>query len=128
MSQAKVDRPFSVTIVVAVVFIAGVLGVVAGFMRIFGWGVPDSERNVLAGLITVGIGLIYLLVARGIARGSGFARLLVAIVTVLNMALSVWVMVITSGTRWVDSLILIFLGLVILALLYNGRAREYFGR
>jgi hypothetical protein len=128
MSEARVDRPFSVTIVVAVIFIAGVLGVVAGFMRIFGWGVADSEKNVLAGLITVGIGLIYLLVARGIARGSGFARLLVAIVTVLNMGLSIWVMVITRGGRWIDSLILIFLGLVILALLYNGRAREFFGR
>jgi hypothetical protein len=128
MSSSRVDRPFSVTIVVAVIFIAGLLGVVAGFMRIFGWGVDEVDRNVLAGLITIGIGVVYLLVARGIAGGSGFARLLVAVVTVLNMALSVWVMVITEWGRWLDSLILIFLGLVILALLYNARAREFFGR
>ncbi|MHB1067245.1 MAG: hypothetical protein ACYC2Z_07440 [Candidatus Nanopelagicales bacterium] len=126
MSETK-DRPFSVTIVVAVIFVSGILGVVAGFMRIFGWGIDEAQRNVLAGSITIAIGVIYLLVASAVARGSGFARLLVAFVTVVNIALAIWVMFITPG-RWLDSLILIFLGLVVLALLFNGRAREFFGR
>lgn len=126
MSQTK-DRPFSVTIVVAVIFVSGLLGLVAGFMRIFGWGIDEAQRNVLAGSITIAIGVIYLLVASAVARGSGFARLLVAFVTVVNIALAIWVMFITPG-RWLDSLILIFLGLVVLALLFNGRAREFFGR
>ncbi|MDP1879215.1 MAG: hypothetical protein Q8M17_16835 [Actinomycetota bacterium] len=126
MSEIK-DRPFSVTLVVAVIFISGILGVVAGFMRIFGWGVDEAQKNVLAGSITIAIGVIYLLVANAVARGSGFARLLVAVVTVINIGLAIWVMFITPG-RWLDSLILIFLGLVVLALLYNGRAREFFGR
>lgn len=126
MSETK-DRPFSVTLVVAVIFISGILGVVAGFMRIFGWGVDEAQKNVLAGSITIAIGVIYLLVANAVARGSGFARLLVAFVTVINIGLAIWVMFITPG-RWLDSLILIFLGLVVLALLYNGRAREFFGR
>ncbi|MDO8307083.1 MAG: hypothetical protein Q7V58_01850 [Actinomycetota bacterium] len=126
MSETK-DRPFSVTLVVAVIFISGILGVVAGFMRIFGWGVDEAQKNVLAGSITIAIGVIYLLVANAVARGSGFARLLVAFVTVINIGLAIWVMFITPG-RWLDSLILIFLGLVVLALLFNGRAREFFGR
>jgi hypothetical protein len=121
-------RPFSVTIVVGLVFIAGLLAVVAGFMRMFGWGVDDVDKNLWAGVITIAIGVVYLLVGRALAGGSGFARFLIALVTVINIALSVWVMVLTRGGRWIDSLILIFIGLVILALLYNARAREFFGR
>jgi len=117
------SRPFGVTIVLVVILVSGLLAVGAGIYRLF-----NREDGVgwISAAITIAIGLIYLLVARGIANGSRGARFLVALVTFLMIITSVWALFVSPGL-WLTIAIQIGLGLIVLGLLYNARARQFFG-
>lgn len=117
------SRPFSVSIVFVVILISGVLGVVAGIVRLFNRG---DDLGWVSAVVTIVLGLIYLLVARGIANGSRGARFLVALVSVLWIIAGVWTFIIAPGL-WLASTVQVLLGLITLGLLYNGRARQFFG-
>jgi hypothetical protein len=116
-------RPFGVTLVLVFIVISGLIAVGAGVWRLF-----NREDGVgwISAAITIAIGLIYLLVARGIANGNRGARFLVALVTFVMIATSVWALFISPGL-WLTIVIQIGLGLIVLALLYGARARQFFG-
>jgi hypothetical protein len=117
------SRPFGVSIVLVVILVSGLIAVGAGIWRLF-----NREDGVgwISASITIVIGLIYLLVARGIANGNRGARFLVALVTFVMIATSVWALFISPGL-WLTIAIQILLGLIVLGLLYNARARQFFG-
>ena len=79
--MSAVGRPFIVTLLGVIVIIFGILGIIAGIGGLF------SGTGVLIALVTIILGLIYVLVARGLFRGSGGARFIIAIVTVLHLHL-----------------------------------------
>lgn len=115
-----VSRPVGVTVVGVLIVIAGVLGIIGGVLGFIagdtaGWGI-----GVL--LLSILIGLIYLLVAKGIFDGNRGSRLIVAIVTVIGLVAGVLSLVGNFG----NGLIQILWSIVILALLYSGRAKEFF--
>lgn len=118
-------RPFGVTLVGILIFVVGILGVLTG---ILGLVYRDSYPGTIALsaiIATLVIGLIYLLVGKGIFNGSRGARFLVALVTVLNLIVGV-LAAITPG-RLLSGLIQVLVSLVILALLYSAGAKRYFG-
>lgn len=117
------SRPFGVTIVFIVVLVSGALAVIAGIWRLF-----NREDGVgwISAAVTIAIGAIYLLVARGIANGSRGARFLVALVTLLMIITSVWAIFVSPGL-WPTLVIQILLGLIVLGLLYSARAKQFFG-
>ena len=88
-------RPFGVSLITVVIVISGVLGVIAGVLALL-----DFTDNVglISGLIVLAVGLIYLLVARGLWNGSGGARLVVAIVTVISLVNGIWMLITAAGT------------------------------
>ena len=64
--------------------------------------------------------------AKGLSNGNGFSRLLVAVVTVLNVAGGIWIAVSqSSGSRW-SGVGTILLGLIVLAILYSPRSNAFF--
>jgi drug/metabolite transporter (DMT)-like permease len=112
-------RPFGVTMVFIVILISGIFQVVAGVARLFNRG-ENANVGLWAAIITILLGVIYLLVARGIANGSRMARFVVALITVLSIASAIWIMV-TAPSLWVALLVQILLGLIVLMLLYSAR-------
>lgn len=116
-------RPFSVSIVFIVILVSGALGIIAGIYRLFNRG---DDLGWISSAITIGLGVIYLLVAKGIANGNRGSRFLVALVSVLWIIVGVWAFIIEPGI-WLASTVQVLLGLVTLGLLYNGKARQFFG-
>ena len=122
----KGARPFGVTIVFLVVVLTGLYAVVVGILRLFNRE-ESPNASLVAALLTIAVGVIYLLVARGIARGSRGARFLVALVTIASILSAVWVLFLSHGL-WLSVIVQILLGLIVLALLYTARATMYFAR
>jgi predicted membrane channel-forming protein YqfA (hemolysin III family) len=112
-----------VSIVFVIILIEGALGVVAGIIRLFNRG---DDLGWVSAAITIALGLIYLLVAKGIANGSRGARFLVALVSILWIIVGVWAFIMEPGL-WLASTVQVLLGLATLGLLYNGKARAFFG-
>lgn len=115
-----VKRPFGVTLVGLVIIISGILAVIGGIVGFFdgvtlGWGV-------VALILDIIIGIIYIALARGIFAGSAGARAIIALITVFYIIVGI--------IHLFDFTVLgvwqIIIGLVILALLFGGRAREFF--
>lgn len=122
----KGPRPFGVSIVFLLMLLTGLYSVVVGVLRLID---RDGENSitVFAGLVTIAIGLIYVLIARGVARGSRGARFLTSVVVVVSIISAVWVLILSRGL-WLTATVQILLGLVVLALLHTARARVYFAR
>jgi hypothetical protein len=86
----------------------------------------SSSVALWLGILLVVIGVVYLLVARGLANGNNFSRLLVVVVTVVSIAGSVWVLFAhPGGARW-STVGSIVLGVIVLAILYSPKASAFF--
>jgi len=119
-----VKRPMGVTLVFVVILVLGLLTLVAGIARLFNRG-DNATVGLWTAIITIVIGVLYLLVARGIASGSSFARFIVALLTVLMIAASVWTLI-AAPSLWPALVIQILLGLIVLLLLYSAPATRFF--
>jgi hypothetical protein len=113
-------RPVGVTIVGILIVIAGILGIVVSILGFIGgetagWGITI----LIVGLL---ISLIYLLVAKGIFNGNRGSRLIVAIVTVIGLITGFFALFSNFGSGIVQMI----WSVIILALLYAGRAKEFF--
>lgn len=112
------SRPFGVTLVAIIAWITGALQIVFGVLRLFG-------GEVAVGVTAMIIGFITILVSLGLFGGSNVARVLTAIVFLLNIAGSVYVMFAFPAQLWsaIGSTILPLIGLL---LLFSSRANAFF--
>lgn len=123
-------RPGGVTFVGILIIIAGVGGVINGITRWF-----QSDRSsalvVIAIIATLVIGIIYLLVAKGIFDGNRFSRFLVTIISVINLVIGGFGIIASivsfNGVALLVSLVQALWSLLIIVLLHGGRARAFFG-
>ena len=120
----QISRPFGVTIVWLLILLTGVLGLLAGILILFNRN-ADNTAGLWYGLVTILISVIYLLVARGIANGSRVSRLIVGALTLLSLVGGIWIAITASGSR-ITGLVQAGLALIILFMLYNRRAGEFF--
>lgn len=128
-------RPGLVTLLLILVVIEGLFSIFVGLVLVFTrdsvtvtGDVQASSSSVALwlGILLVVIGVVYLLVARGLANGNNFSRLLVAAVTVISIAGSVWVLFAhPGGARW-STVGSILLGVIVLAILYSPKASAFF--
>ena len=133
-SARRARRPFGVTLIVALTVISGLLGLAAGALIVALHKNDDLLRRTeesSSTLLTVGIvsgviGFVYLLVARGLARGSGFARFLVALVSVLNLIGGVYLLIARQEDVRLHGVVSAALALLILLLLYSKQANAFF--
>jgi hypothetical protein len=125
-------RPFGVTLLMLLVFLLGALTVIAGIFTLFARNDIATLSNVSSStvfwsaLISIAFGVIYLLVASGLGRGSSMSRFLVALVTVLNLIGNLWLAFILNGSQRWQSLTAVLVGVLVLVLLYNRSASEFF--
>lgn len=119
-----VARPAGVTLVGVIIVLNALLLVLLGVLGIF--NLNDAIGVGLWGIIvSVVIGVIYLLVAKGIFDGNRVSRLIVAILTVVNLLKGI--SYIFAGREIIVSGIIdVIIALIILYLLYGGKARVFF--
>jgi hypothetical protein len=135
-SFAPARRPGLVTLLVVLVVIGGILSILAGIVVIVAWNSPaeselvvetgSSNAGLIVGIISIAVGLLYLFVARGLARGNKGARLVVAIVSVLSVASGLYLALTQDGNARVSGWSSVVWGVVILAILYSPKANAFF--
>jgi hypothetical protein len=119
-----IARPMGVTLVGVIIVISGLLGVLLGVLGLF--NLNDAVGAGIWGvLVSMVIGIIYLLVAKGIFDGNRISRLIVAILTVINLLKGLSYLF-AGREIVVNGLIDIIISLIVLYLLYGGKARLFF--
>ncbi|MEY9950916.1 hypothetical protein [Leifsonia sp. EB34] len=123
-------RPGTVTFVAVLAYINGVLNIVGGVVILFTRDQMASASNAgaQAGLITSAIlaiilGVVILVVARGLLNGSRFARGLVTVVMILN---AVGGVLLLFSLQFFSGILEILWAIVMLSLLYTRRANAFF--
>lgn len=134
-NQAPARRPGGITLLAVLIVVSGLLGLIGSIAVIIGRGNDDFVRDtgvgsstlLWVGIVGVIIAVVYLLVARGLTRGSGLARGLAALVAVLSLASGIYQAIIQSGSlRW-SAIVSALLALIVLSLLFSPRANAFFG-
>jgi hypothetical protein len=128
-------RPGGVTFVIALTWIVAFLSMVSGFLAILGDDAPlagsslDSGASVGAGWAEVIVGVLIALMAIGLAARSALARLLVSALMVVRVAGAVWIAFEFAGVGgWLASALIGGMAVLVLLLLWNGPADDYFSR
>lgn len=121
---ANGPRPFGVTLVGFIIFVVGFLGVLSGILGLIYRDSYPGTLALSAIVATLVIGLIYLLVGKGIFSGNRGSRFLVGLVTLINLVAGV-IAALTPG-RLVSGLVQILVSVIILGLLYNASAKRFF--
>ncbi|KQR52445.1 hypothetical protein ASF88_12995 [Leifsonia sp. Leaf336] len=124
------NRPGSVTFVAVLAYINGVLNIIGGVVTLFTRNsmVRASDSGALAALTTAAIvsiilGIVILIVARGLLNGSRFARGLVTVVMILNAISGVLLL---FSLQFFSGILEILWAVVMLSLLYTPRANAFF--
>ena len=129
--EQSVRRPASVTVVVVLTWFAAVVsiagGVVALLLSAEELAVADiSEASAnIYGWTSIVIGAAAALVAIGLGSGSSLARALVSLLMVARMGVGLWA-IISLPEGIVAGVVTIVLALIVLFLLWNGKASAYF--
>lgn len=134
-SSAPVSRPGGVVIVAILIIISGALGIISGVLSLIGGSmgadavVEGTEING-AGFMALGIwgivlGVVTVLFAIGILRGSRFARAVVTIIELLAIASAVWALIVQHGSAWAH-ILNIAIPVLIVALLWTGEKTKAF--
>lgn len=128
-------RPFGVSVLVFLVWLQAIVQIAAGVILIFVRDQSDvlsetslsSDDLLIVAIAAIVVGLITALVASALGRGSNFARWLVAILTVLNLAGGIYQLTSVHGKNEVSGIVSIVVALVVLFILFGERgSREFF--
>ncbi|MGD9990371.1 hypothetical protein [Pseudonocardia sp.] len=136
MSAAPLTRPGSVTVVVVLVWISAILQLLVGVLLLVvaatvGTADIDVARGVIVavGIFTLVIGLLTAAVASRLGKGGNGARIIVTVLEVLQIVGAITTLSV-YGTTGAGSGAIgnIAIAVIILALLWNNRANEFFAR
>lgn len=132
---APARRPVLVTVLLVLVVISGVLSILGGIIIVVAHNSSEviaetgsSSIGLWLGILAIIVGLVYLAVAKGLGSGNNGSRLLVAIVSVINIAAGLYVALTQTGNATYSGWSSVFWGVVILAILYSPSANAFFAR
>lgn len=136
MSAAPVTRPGSVTVVVVLTWISAILQIIVGALLLIvaaTIGTRDiqvaSGVIVAVGIFTLLVGLVTAAVASRLGKGGNGARIIVTVLEVLQILGAITTLsVYGSSGAGSGSIGTIAIAVIILALLWNNRANEFFAR
>ena len=120
---ANGPRPGGVTLVGILLLVFGVLYIISSVFALFN-ETMRQDLGIIWILVSLVVGLIYLLVSKGIFNGNRGSRLLVGIVTVINLIGGI--LALFNLNTIAQGIITILVSLIILVLLYGRNARVYF--
>lgn len=123
-------RPGSVTFVAVLTYINGILNVIGGVVLLFTrQSAPGAQTDGgLAGITTSAIlsivlGIVVLIVARGLLNGSTVSRALVTLVMILNLVNGVLLL---FTLQFFSGILEILWVIIVLSLLFTRRANAFF--
>jgi hypothetical protein len=131
---ARPKRPVAVSVLVALTVLNGLANILGGLLIAafrnyqslqveFG---ADESTLLWIGITSIALGVVYLLVARGLANGNSFTRFLVGLVSVLNFIGGIWVAIAYSGQVRTQAVVSVVVAVVILVILYTPKASAFF--
>ncbi|MFM8896903.1 MAG: hypothetical protein ACKOE2_16445 [Actinomycetales bacterium] len=120
--NSSTGRPLGVTLVAILILLVGLGMIIRGILGLVNGG--EGGAGIVVALVLIIVGAIYLLVSKGIWNGNRGSRLIVAILTLIALIGSVFTLL--DPGELVASVVQIVVSLVILALLFAGKARAYF--
>jgi hypothetical protein len=132
---APARRPAGVTFIGVLTFLIAFASMVRGFLAILGNTSSMNPTDLTGsagtayGWVELGLGILIALVGAGLLRGSGLARLLVSALMVVRIIAAIWVVLTFSGAAAILASVLIGgIAVIVLLLLWNGRADAFFIR
>lgn len=128
------NRPVGVTLLSVLALLIGVTDVIAGLLFVFTRNNPEvkasahtsAEVLLIAGVVFLVLGLVYLAVARGLWHGSNGSRIIVNVVAVINLAAGIWLLTQSTGSTRLQAVVSILLAVILLLVVNSGRAKAYF--
>jgi hypothetical protein len=135
MTDTPKSRPSSVTTVVVLTWIAGILDVVAG-IAFLAFSRSDtllesidstSSNALFLGIGMIVLGLIVLGVAGLLGAGSKGARLAVTVLMVVRIFAHTWAWIALGTAAMTESVVAILFAVLIVVLLWNKKANTFFG-
>jgi hypothetical protein len=129
-------RPGGVTFVVVLAYIVSIFTILDGLFVAIGADEPlnqlkagSSEDELLwAGIVLMVIGVIGVLLTGALARGSRVVRILFTIWIALQIAGGLNAMISYHGEERATGVVPFVLGIVVLYLLFNEKAHDYFAK
>ncbi|WP_025156986.1 DUF7144 family membrane protein [Leifsonia aquatica] len=123
-------RPGSVTFVAVLTYINGILNIIGGVIALFTRESSPAAQTAggLAGvttsaIVSIVLGIVILIVARGLLNGSTVSRALVTLVMVLNLINGVLLL---FTLQFVSGILEILWALLVISLLFTRRASAFF--
>ena len=131
-------RPLGVTLVAVLLFVSAAVGIIGGVLGLIGATVTpsasvegvqlDSTALSLLAVFLLAIGILNLIFAFGILRGSRVARMIVTILQVITIVSGVVAMVTAGGQFW-HGIYNLLMPILIVALLWTGAGtKDFFAR
>ena len=129
-------RPGGVTFVVVLAYLVAIFTVIDGFFVAIGADElanqikAGSSKNELlwAGIVMMAVGVIGVLLTGALARGSRVVRVLFAIWIAFQIAGGLNAMISYHGEERAIGVVPFVLGIVVLFLLFNEKAHDYFAK
>lgn len=111
------QRPVGVTIVAVIAWIIGAIQIVGGILAIIAGGGFPAWIVLIVGIITIAVSL-------GLFRGNNTARIIMAVVFVINLLLAIWAII--MGVDFWDQVVAGLLAVIGLVFLYSRKASAFF--
>ena len=129
-------RPLGITVIVVIMWIQGLLGIVGGLITFFERNNNDLVDHYSASSGTLGaigialivIGLITILLAQALSRGSAGVQLFVGLISAFNLGVAIWGLIALAGTGRVNAIVQGVIAAVVLYILFNRDSQEFFAR
>ncbi|KQQ93898.1 hypothetical protein ASF62_06865 [Leifsonia sp. Leaf325] len=127
-----VSRPGGVTFIAVLAWIQGVFDIVVGILLLLNQNDPaiildfgSSGALITSAILYILVGIIIIVIARGLLRGSNGARVVVTAFEVVSIIGALFVMI-AAPSQFLAALVTAFIALVIILLLWTGRAAAFF--
>lgn len=132
MSTPAVSRPAGVTTVGVLTWISGAINLITGLLLIFQTGNDDivskfggSALLIVFAVSIMILGLVLLIVAGGILRGSNGARVVEVVLQGYSIVAAIWASLSVPTLLWA-AVISIVVSVAVILLLFTGRANAFF--
>ncbi|RXZ71857.1 DUF7144 family membrane protein [Agromyces albus] len=129
---SSISRPTSVTIIAVFTWISGLLDIISGVVLLLQSGVDaivdklgGAAPLIGSGLFTILIGVVVIVVAVGLLRGSNTARVTVTVLEAISVIGSVF-LAIAYPAGAIGEYFSIAVALIVIALLWTRRANAFF--
>ena len=111
------ERPVGVTIVAVIAWIIGAIQIISAIIALIAGAGFDAWAVLIVGILTIAVSL-------GLFRGSNAARIIMAVIFVLNLVVAVWAIVI--GVDFWDQVVAAILAIIGLVFLFSAKANAFF--